>query len=130
MTRTDDQTAHASRSGAATAIGVLAVLGVLGSIVMVVAHLMLELPAVAAGFVVGAVLFAAVAYGVFRRATWAWPLALVVNGLGFISSVMPWRGIENSGPPALIMAVALVLLLSRPGREALLYRRTGADARG
>lgn len=127
MTRTDPQTPR-RRSGVATAIGVLAVVGVVGSVVMVVAHVSLDLPVVAGLFVVGAILFGVAAYGVFRRATWAWPVALVVNGLGFVSSVMPWRGLTNSGPPALITLVALGLLLSPAGREALLYRPTKTDA--
>jgi hypothetical protein len=111
------------RPGAATAIAGLAALGTLGSIGMVVFHLtQIYLPFVAAGFVVGTFLFAAVTYGAWQRTTWAWPLGLVVNGLGFISSVVPWRGIEMSGPPALVTLIALGLLVSRPGREALLYR--------
>lgn len=123
MTRTDLPASTDRRPGAATAVGVLAVLGTLGSIVMVVAHVRLDLPAVAALFAVGTLLFAAVAVGAFRLTSWAWPVAVVVNGLGFASSVMPWRGLENSGVPALVTLVALVLLLSRPGRDALLYRR-------
>ena len=110
------------RRPAATAVGVLAVLGVIGSIVMVVAHVRLELPMIAGGFVVGALLFAAVAYGAFTVASWAWPVAVVVNGLGLVSSVMPWRGIESSGPPALITLIALGVLLSPAGRAALLSR--------
>jgi hypothetical protein len=122
-----DPHAPARRPGVSTAIGVLAVLGFVGSVVMVVAHVNLGLPLVAALFVVGAVLFGVVAYGVFRQTTWAWPVALVVNGLGFVSSVMPWRGLTNSGPPALVTLIALALLLSPAGREALLYRRTRAN---
>jgi hypothetical protein len=128
-------TEHTDRPVAATIVGVLAVLGVIGSIIMTLAHLDLEIPVisqfgptgraivpVAIGFAVGTVLFAATAYGAFRRTSWAWPVALVVNGLAFISSVMPWRGLENSGVPALVTLIALGVLLSPAGREALLYR--------
>jgi hypothetical protein len=116
----------ASRPGPATAVTVLAVVGALGSAAMVVFHLVqIYLPAVAGGFVVGIFLFGAVAYGAWRRTGWAWPVALVVNGLGLISSVMPWRGLEMSGPPALVTLAALVILISRPGRDALLYRQEG-----
>lgn len=119
------------RAGAATAVGVLAVLGTVGSIVMMLAHLGLDLgiieavnlPPVAVGFAIGALLFAAVAYGAFRQMSWAWPAALVVNGLAFVSSVFPVRGVEAL-VPALVTLAALAILLSRPGRDALLYRRT------
>lgn len=129
-------TAPATRPAAATIVGVLAALGIVGSIVMTLAHLDLDiaglralgpnrsLPGVAAMFAAGAALFAAVAYGAFRRTAWAWPLALVVNGLAFLSSVFPVRGIEALVPVAVTL-VAVVVLLSRPGRDALLYRRTG-----
>jgi uncharacterized membrane protein (UPF0136 family) len=126
MTSTTTRT----RPPAATAVGVLAVVGVVGAIVMTLAHLGLDLgfiravalPPVAAGFAVGAVLFAAVAYGAFRRTSWSWPFALVVNALGFVSAVFPWRGVEAVVPAAVTLA-ALAVLLSRPGREALLVRR-------
>lgn len=132
--------ATSRRPTAATAVGVLALLGVVGSVVMTLAHLDLDipvvsalgptgraLPAVAAGFAVGTLLFAAVAYGAFARTSWAWPVALVVNGLALASATMPWRGIESSGVPALVTLIALVVLVSRPGRSALLYDRDRAD---
>jgi hypothetical protein len=118
---------------------VLAVAGVVGSIVMTLAHLDLglpviealgpgrSLPPVAAGFAVGALLFAVVAYAAFRQTAWAWPVALVVNALAFVSAVFPVRGVEAL-VPALVTLAALVILLSRPGRDALLYRRTSGTA--
>jgi hypothetical protein len=120
-----------ARPGAATTVGVLAVLGIVGSLIMMLAHLGLDLgfieavnlPPVAIGFAVGALLFTAVAYGAFRQTPWAWPVALVVNALAFLSSVFPVRGIE-AVVPALVTLAAIVVLLSRPGRDALLYRRT------
>jgi hypothetical protein len=68
------------------------------------------------------VLFALVAYGAFRTARWAWPVALVVNSLAFLSSVFPVRGVEALVPAAVTLG-AIALLLSRPGRDALLHRR-------
>jgi hypothetical protein len=129
-------TTRTTRRGPATAVGVLALIGVVGSLIMTLAHLGLDLgvieaaylPPVAIGFAVGALLFAAVAYGAFRQTAWAWPLALVVNGLGFVSSVFPVRGVEAL-VPALVTLAALVILLSRPGRDALLYRRERASER-
>ncbi len=128
-------TTTARRPTAATVVGVLAVLGVVGSVVMTLAHLDLDIPVVAAlgppaavpvvvpaGFALGAVLFALVAYGAFTRASWAWPLALVVNALALVSSVFPVRGAEALVPAAVTLA-AVVVLLSRPGRDALLYQR-------
>jgi hypothetical protein len=123
------------RPTAATAVGVLAVLGVVGAIVMTLAHLGIDLGfiravrlvPVAAGFAVGSLLFAAVAFGAFRRAAWAWPLGVVVNGLAFVSSIFPVRGLEALVPAAVTLA-ALVILLSRPGRDALLYRRSSDSA--
>jgi hypothetical protein len=38
---------------------------------------------------------------------------------------MPWRGLDMSGPPALVTLVALAVLLSAPAREAMLGRAEG-----
>lgn len=137
-TRTTDRAVE--RPGAATVIGVLAVLGVIGSVVMALAHLDVDLPVisqlgptgraivpVAVGFGVGAVLFAITAYGAFAMRAWAWPTALVVNGLAFASSVMPWRGLQSSGVPALVTLAALALLIAPAGRRALLYRASNEE---
>jgi hypothetical protein len=123
VTRTDTPRPTSSRPAAATAVGVLSIIGALGSAGMVAAHVALELPVVAAFFGAGVVLFALVAYGAFRGAAWAWPVGLAANGIAFAATVMPWRGLERSGLPAVITLVALALLISRPGRDALLYRR-------
>lgn len=122
------------RPMAATAVGWLAVLGVLGSAAMTVAHLGIELPLlgggvtlvpVAVGFAVGTVLFAATAYGTFTLRPWAWPVALVVNALALASTASPLsRGdIEPATVGAVVATLlAMVVLVSRPGRQALLYR--------
>ena len=133
MTDAEQPRPGGGRPAAATAVGVLALLGVVGSVLMTLAHLDLDvaflqalgpgrsLPPVAAGFAVGAVLFAVVAYGALRTAPWAWPIALVVNAVAFVSAVFPVRGVEAL-VPALVTLAALGLLLSRPGRDALLQR--------
>lgn len=128
-----------ARPPAATAVGVLAALGVIGAIFMALAHSGLDLPLVSAlgaprivpvavGFAVGAVLFGAVAWAALTQASWAWPFAVATNGIAFASSVMPWRGINRSGLPALVTLAALALLASRNGREALPYRRRDRSA--
>lgn len=111
-------------------MGWLAVLGVLGSASMALAHLGVTLPLVgetpylapvAAGFAVGAVFYAVTAAGAFRRRSWAWALALAVNGLAFASTAAPpYRG--GIEPVAMLVSVAaLALLVSPPGRAALLH---------
>ncbi len=123
------RTSPTTRPAAATAVGVLALLGFVGSAVMAVAHFGVEvipgldpgliLPA-AIGFVVGAVLYAVVAYGAFTVAGWAWWAGLVVNGLAFASAAYPFRGWMSAVAMA-VSAAAIVVLLSPPGREA--FRR-------
>lgn len=126
MSRTDTSATTPSRQHerprAATVIGVLGAIGLAGSAFMAVAHLSLS-TAIAAGFGLGVVLFGAVTYGALRQTSWAWPVGLAVNAIALAGSVMPWRGLERSGLPTLITVTALALLVSRPGRDALLYRR-------
>lgn len=122
------------RPKAATTVGGLAVLGCLGSAAMTVAHLGIEMPLlgggvtlvpVAAGFAVGTLVFAATAYGAFTLQSWAWPVALVINALALASTSSPLS--RGDIEPVTVGAVAasllsLILLVSRPGRQALLYR--------
>jgi len=110
-------------------VGVLAVLGTVGAAFMALSHSGIdmpvlntpELPMVAAIFAVGTVIYGLAAWGTFTRRSWAWPTALAVNAVGFASTVMPWRGLDRSGVPALVTLVALAILISRPGRQAMLY---------
>jgi hypothetical protein len=115
------------RPAAATAVAWLAVVGAIGAAYMVVSHVELYradvVPlGVPAGFVLGALLFASVAYGAFRTAWWAWPAALAVNGVGLLSALVPWRGPQALVPAAVTLA-ALLVLLSPSGRRALPRRR-------
>lgn len=123
------ETRTTRRPPAATAVALLATAGAIGAVAMTVFHVDLyrdgAVPVfVPAGFAVGAVVFAVVAYGAWRRAAWAWPVALAVNGLGFASAVFPWRGAQALLPAAVTLA-ALAVLLSPRGRAALL---TGSAA--
>lgn len=114
---------------AAAAVGWLALVGVVGALFMSLAHLNLGLPfvevgqvvmPVAAGMAVGAALYAVVAYGAFTRASWAWPAALVVNGIALAVTLgPPFRGPSELAPIAVSLA-ALAVLVSPSGRAALL----------
>lgn len=131
----DVNTAAPSRtrpSWPATTVGWLAGLGVAGSAFMALAHLGVTLPLVgdtpylapvAVSFAVGTVLYAVTAFGAFLRRNWAWALGLVVNGLAFASTAAPpYRG--GIEPVAMLVSVvALAILVSRPGRTALLGPR-------
>lgn len=118
-----------SRPVAAAAVGWLAVVGVLGSAAMAIAHLGIDVPVVggavlllpvAISFAVGTVLYALVAFGAFTQRPWAWALGLVVNGLAFAATAAPpYRG----GVEPVAMAVslaALAVLLIPAGRRAFL----------
>lgn len=120
-----------TRPAAATLVGVLALVGVVGAIIMAVAHLGAAVPGVtvgrvvapvAAGLAVGAVLYALVAYGVFRRKPWAWPAALAVNAVALAATLAPPQRGGFEYVPIAISILALGVLVSRPGREALLTR--------
>jgi hypothetical protein len=110
-------------------VAILAALGAVGAAFMAVAHLGVDVPGiggpgrlllpVAIGFGVGTGLFAAVCIGVLRRAPWAWPVAVVVNGLAFVSAVVPPRG-AFSFVAGGITLLAVALLVSPGGRSALL----------
>lgn len=128
---TDTAASSRTRPPAATAVGWLAVVGVVGAVFMSLAHLDVALPLlevgrvvlpVAIGLAIGAVLYALVAYGAFTQRSWAWPAALVVNGIALAATAgPPFRGLFELVPIAVSLA-ALGVLVSRPGREALLNR--------
>lgn len=123
-------TSPRTRPIAATAVGWLAVVGVVGAIFMSLAHLDLPVPfldvgrvvlPVAIGLAVGALLYAVVAYGAFTQRSWAWPVALVVNGIALAATAgPPFRGLFELVPIAVSLA-AIAVLVSPPGRAALLH---------
>jgi hypothetical protein len=117
------------RPPAATAVGMLCVLGVVGSGVMALTHLGLAIPGLelvgpgrlivpaAVSFTLGTVLYAAAAYGALRVARWAWPVALVVNVLAFGTAAFPYRGWISGA--AIVVSVAVIAVLVSPrGRAA------------
>lgn len=125
MTATD----VTSRPAAATAVGALSVLGLIGSLVMTLAHLGLGIPALdalgagrlvvpaAVSFAVGTVLYGLVAYGAFRVSRWAWFLGLLLNVLAFVTAAFPIRSWVSV--VAIVVSIATVaVLLSPQGRTA------------
>lgn len=75
---------------------------------------------VAVGLAVGALLYALVAYGAFTQKSWAWPAALVVNGIALaVTAAPPFRGLFELVPIAVSLG-AILVLVSRSGRAALL----------
>lgn len=104
----------------------LAVVAAVGSALMAVAHLGVDLPLLptqglgravppaAAAFTLGAMLFAAVAWGLRYRARWAWWLGLVGFALALQGSAMPYRGAGS----------AIGIALSVLGLAALLHPGT------
>lgn len=120
-----------TRPAAATTVGVLALVGVAGGAFMSLAHSGLDLPfvevgrvvaPVAAGLALGAVLYALVGYGAFTRKPWAWPAALVVNGVALAATVAPPQRSAFEYVPIAVSLLAIGVLVSRPGRDALLKR--------
>jgi hypothetical protein len=123
--------------GALTSIsGVLA----LGSGLMAIAHAGVRVPVVSAlgpggsravvpaaiAFTAAACLHGAVAYGVARRRTWAWPLGVLVAGVTLLGAAVPFRGVGSVAGIALA-GTQLGLLLSAGVRSALLPSRSDAS---
>lgn len=114
---------------AVAAVGWLAVAGMVGAVFMSLAHWGLDvgflgggqvvLP-VAVGMAAGAVLYALVAFGAFTRRSWAWPAALAVNAIALAATLIPFRWPSGLVPLAISLA-AIGVLVSRPGRTALLH---------
>jgi hypothetical protein len=125
MTVTNNEQKQAAQP---VVVGWLAVAGAVGAAVMSVAHWGVAVPLVAdvgrvvapvaVALAVGAVLYAVVAVGSFGRRRWAWTAGVVVNALALLSTASPpFRGPVELVAAAVSLA-ALVVLLSRRGREA------------
>ncbi|MBA2437984.1 MAG: hypothetical protein H0V52_06495 [Acidimicrobiia bacterium] len=124
--------------GVAAAVVIAGLSGVLsaGAVLLALAHAGLSLPLLSAlgpggdravppaaiAFSVLAVLAAVVAAGAFARRPWAWPLGLVVHALTVLGAATPFRG-PVSLVGILLGLTAVAILLSRPGRSALLPSR-------
>ncbi len=123
----ETRTGPHTRPPAATAVGVLALLGALGAAVMALAHLgvpqldalgpgRMLLP-VAIGFIVGTALYLSVAVGAFTVRSWAWTAGLAVNALAFLSAAFPYRGPASAAAMA-ISGLAVAILVLPSGRRA------------
>jgi hypothetical protein len=124
------------RPPAASLTGSLSLLAAVGSALLAVAHLGVEIPllsalgpggdravpSAAAAFTVIALLYTVLAIGAFARARWAWWAGLVVNVLVVAGGVRNYRGVA-SAIAILLAALLVVLLLSPGGRQAFLARR-------
>lgn len=130
MTTTD--AAHgAALDGVVWVSGVLAV----GSALMAIGHLGLQLPVLSAlgpggtravvpaaiAFSIAAALHGAVAYGVSRRMSWAWPLGVAVAGVTLLGAATPFRG-AVSAIGIMLAGLQLGLLLTATARRSLLGR--------
>jgi hypothetical protein len=117
------------RPSAAVAVGTLAALGLLGSLVMTLAHLGLGIPVLdalgagvlvvpaAVSFAVGTLLYALVTYGAFRTRRWTWFAGLLVNVLACVTAAFPIRS-WISVTAIVVSVTAIAVLLSPPGRAA------------
>lgn len=120
---------------ACIAVAALSALLALGCAALAIAHAGLEVPLLsrigpggdravipaAVAFTTATVVLAAVAFGAWRARPWAWALGIVVHGLVFLGSAFPYRG-PASLVGVIISAACVALLLTRPGRQALLAR--------
>ena len=118
-----------TRRRAATTVAALCWTGFAGALVMAVAHTGTDLPVVsdlgpgrpippvAAGFFVGAALYAVAAVKARQPAPGPWKLALIVNVVALVAAAFPFRGAVSAVAVAVSLA-AVALLCSRPGRQA------------
>ena len=118
---------------AATTVAALSGVLLAGCVAMAVAHAGVAVPVLSrfgpggndavwpavVAFSVGSVLMTAIVVGALRRRPWAWALGVVVHGLVIFGALTPYRGI-GSLVAVLISVTVVALLLSRPGRTALL----------
>lgn len=118
-----------TRRRAATTVAALCWAGFAGALVMAVAHTGADVPVVsdlgpgrpippvAAGFFLGAALYAGAALAARTPAPRPWRLALAVNGVAFVAAAFPFRGAVSAAAVTVSLA-AMALLCSRAGRQA------------
>ena len=108
----------------------------LGCVVMAVAHAGIEIPVLSrfgpqgnaavppavVVFSVGALIMAALVFGSLRRRAWAWAGGIAVHALVVFGALTPYRGV-GSLVAVVLSGAAAAILLSRPGRSALLPAR-------
>lgn len=126
---------HVTPRRACVAVAVLSALLGLGCAALAVAHAGLGVPLLsrigpegdravipaAVAFSIATIVLAAVAVGAWRARPWAWALGIAVHGLVFLGSAVPYRG-PASLVGLIISGACVALLLTRPGRQALLAR--------
>lgn len=125
-----------TRPPAASLVGWLSLLAAIGTALLSVSHMGVEIPLLAnlgpggtravpvaaVGFAVAAVLYAGVAFGAFRQASWAWTAGVVLNALAVLSGLGNFRGVA-SAVGIVIGVLILIVLLGPGGRQALRRRR-------
>lgn len=123
---------------AASTAAALSAVPALGSALLCVGHLGVDVPLLSALgpggdgavpiaatiFAVGTAAFGAAAWGLIRQARWAWPFGVAVHGLGVFSAVGNYRGAVSAVGLALSLG-ALAVLLSPAGRDLRHQRRHG-----
>lgn len=124
-----------STRGVRLAVAALSGTLAVGCAVLAIAHSGVAVPLLAAigpggdravvpaaiAFTVATLVLAAVALGALRAAAWAWALGVAAHGLVFLGSAFPYRG-PASLVALIVSGSCIALLLSRPGRQALLAR--------
>ena len=122
------------RPPAVTIATVVTVVLALGCLALAVAHAGISLPLLsrlgpgggnavvpaAIAFSVATAVLALLAMGMWRRRAWAWAVGLVVHGVVLAGAAFPYRG-WGSLVGIVLAGGAFMLLVSRPGREGLLY---------
>lgn len=122
-----------ARPAVLDAIVWVSVILAVGSLLMAVAHAGVRIPLFSAlgpaggsavppaaiSFAVGALLHGAVAYGVARRLTWAWPVGVVVAAVTLVGAAMPFRGV-GSVVGIVLAGTQLALLLTGTARRSML----------
>lgn len=122
MTSAHNNRAQRRTSLAHQWIVVLSIVGALGSGVMLLAHLGLDLDLLAPlgpgrlivpaaiGFAIGTIAYTVVVFGAAQHRSWAWLTALLVNGLAVVVASIPFRGWFSVIAVA-VAAMAIILLL-------------------
>ena len=122
------------RPAAATiATAVTAVLA-LGCLALAIGHMGIAVPLIsrlgpgggnavvpaAIAFWIATALLTLLAGGLWRQRPWAWAVGLVVHGIVLAGAAFPYRG-WGSLVGIVLAGSVFALLVSRPGRDALLY---------
>jgi hypothetical protein len=105
-----------------------------GCLALAIGHMGIEVPLVsrlgpggpnavapaAIAFSVATVVLTLLAMGLWRQRPWAWAVGLVVHGIVLAGAAFPYRG-WGSLVGIVLAGGVFALMVSRPGRDALLY---------